>query len=210
MANDIAKHDPADGQRALAWRALNLLTSTTDRIVAELGADAPVAIDAGLSKTEHELRPVPAGGADRAQWETAIDERLRRLAVKVAPTAGAEQTQEWRFAMIEALSDLPALIALTAAKRAIHRPFRFIGDIESAIREIATELLAEREGRLRGLRRMQADLARAMAPPAALPAPLPDVPIPAAHIRAIPAPLRAIGLKIGALTADQVEAALAA
>jgi hypothetical protein len=76
-----------------------------------------------------------------------MDERLRRLAAKVLPTAG-EGAQAWREAMVEALSDLPAMIALTAARRAIHTPFRFVGEIEVEIRRIAAELESRRNTRL--------------------------------------------------------------
>lgn len=198
-----------DGQHDLAWKALSLLTSTTDRVVAELGAQAETAIAAAVAKTQRELRPVPEPGEARAEWGIALDERLRRLAVKVAPTATAAQTIEWRTAMTDALSDLPAMIALTAAKKAIHRPFRFIGDIEAGVREIASELLTDRQARLRGLERMRADLARAMRPPAALPGADADAPISPEMIRAMTPQLRAMGLAAGFITQDDIDQALA-
>lgn len=212
MAQDLVTLDPAgpaDGPRGLASRALSLLTSTTDRVRAELGEEAGAAIAAAAAQVEHELRPVPAEPALRREWEAALDERLRRLAVKVAPTASPEQTVEWRRAMAEALSDLPAMIALTAARRAIHRPFRFVGDIEAAVREIAAELLDRREARLRGLRRMAAELDRAMRAPPALPANDPAAPIGAAQIRAMGPDLRRMGLAAGYLTKAEVAAAMA-
>lgn len=169
MGNDVAMIDGADGLRALAQRALNLPPSTTDAIAAALGADAPACLDAAIAKLQHDLRPVPADGDDRGAWVMAIDERLRRLAVKVLPTARSADTVEWRNAMTEALSDLPAMVSLTAAKRAIHRPFRFIGEIEAAVREIAAELLDERQRRLAMLRRHRGEIERALAPPPALP-----------------------------------------
>jgi hypothetical protein len=209
MGNEITT-ERADGQRDLAWKALNLLTSTTDRILSELGDDAQTAIAAAVAKTEYELRPVPEVGDGRAEWVAALDERLRRLAVKVAPTAAANQTVEWRTAMTEALSDLPAMIALTAAKKAIHRPFRFIGDIEAGVREIATELLENRRARLRALERMRADLERAARAAPAIAAPPPDAPITAAQIRAMPVALREMGVDAGFITREEADAAFEA
>lgn len=208
MGNDITT-DRADGLRDLAWKALSLLTSTTDRVVAELGDDAGAAIAAAIAKTEHELRAVPADGDHRSEWVHALDERLRRLAVKVAPTATPAQTVEWRNAMADALSDLPAMIALTAARNAIHRPFRFIGDIEAGVREIAADLLAERQIRLRGLDRMRGEIERAMKAATSLPAPAADAPISPELIRAMKPEMRRMGLKAGFITAADVEAAMA-
>lgn len=206
MATDLTTTDPADGRRALAWKALNLLTSTTERAIVELGDQALPAIDAAIEKTEHELRPVPTGDG-RAEWEAALDERMRRLAVKVAPTASEAQTAPWRDAMKEALSDLPAMVALSAARRAIHRPFRFIGDIEHGVREIADEIIGRRRARLVALRRMRREIERAAAPAIALPE-CEEREYTAAQIRAMSADIRSIGLKVGALTQAQIDAAL--
>jgi len=177
-------------------------------MVAELGDDATACIEAAILHHEHRLRPVPTERAQRAEWEKAIDERIRRLAVKVAPTASAAQTSEWRSALIEALSDLPAMISLTAAKRAIHRPFRFIGDIEHGIREIAGELLDNREKRLAELRWHKAAIERAMNQ-RALPEPDPAPEITGAAIVAMSDELRALGLARGFLSQEQVDAAMA-
>lgn len=158
---------------------MSLHPSTTSTLAERLGADAPACIHAAIAKIEHELRPVPPAGADRAEWGAALDERLRRLAVKVLPTAKAADTLEWRSAMVDALADLPAMIALTAAKHAIHRPFRFIGEIEAAVREIALELMGKRETALAAFRRHRDAIERAVTPPApALAAPDDGAPLP--------------------------------
>lgn len=188
---------------------------TTTGLAERLGSDAPACIDAAIAKVQHDMRPVPEPGDARAQWANAMDERLRRLAVKVLPTAKPVDTQEWRTAMVDALSDLPAMVALTAAKRAIHRAYRFIGEIEAAVREIATELQAERLAMLAALERHRAEILAALAPPPALPAPGPDAPVTPAQIRAmarLPAwpDLRAMGLTLGSFTEDDIAAALPA
>ena len=188
---------------------MSLLPSTTEALIERLGAQAAECIDAAIGKIEHELRPVPVDKSGDDAWRAAIDERLRRLAVKVLPTARAADTQEWRSAMVDALSDLPAMVSLTAAKRAIHRPFRFIGDIETEVRQIADGLMLERAGRLAALRRHRDEIARAMAATGALPAPPAEREITAIEIRALTPALRSLGIAVGAITEDQVAAALA-
>lgn len=195
MANDLTNTtDLAAGHPDLATKALSLLTSTTDRVLAELGNDADAAIHAAIIKTDRELMAVPDAGPHRAAWESAMHERLRRLAVKVSPTASENQTKPWQDSMAEAFSDLPAMIALTAAKRAIHTPFRFIGEVEVEVRRIAVELTQRRHDRLRSLRRMQGDIERAMRPIPTLPKhePEPATPEEVARINGF---LRSIGVR---------------
>lgn len=209
MANDISTTDQADGLRDQAWRALSLHPSTTTTLASQLGTDAPACIAAAIAKVEHDLRPVPRDTEGRAGWEAAIDTRLTRLAAKVLPTAKSADTKVWRDAMTDALSDLPAMVSLTAAKRAIHQPFRFVGEIEAAVRDIAAEILVERQAALAAFRRHAADIDKALNPPvAALPAPAEDVPITAAQIRAMTSDLRRMGVKAGFITQADVDAAL--
>lgn len=187
-------------------RALSLLFSPTDAAVAALGCDADAAIDAAIAKTDTEMALVPSATEPRKQWETALDERLRKLGAKVLPTAAADAAQAWRDAMVEALSDLPAMIALTAAKQAIHKPFRFVGEVEPAIRELADGMMHRRRVRRDALMRMREAIRRAAAPAPALEAPKE---ISALEIRAMKPELRSLGLKAGFITKEQIEAALA-
>lgn len=189
---------------------MSLHPSTTTTLATALGTDAPGCIAAAIAKVEHDLRPVPQDRAGRESWGRAIDERLRRLAVKVLPTAKPADTEAWRSALIEALADLPAMVALTAAKRAIHRPFRFIGDIEVTVREIAAEVLADRQEHLAAFTRHRNEIDRALNPPVAeLPPPDGDAPISAHGIRAMTADFRRLGLKAGFITQEQIDAAFA-
>lgn len=147
---------------------------------------------------------VPTLPAGREQWENALDERLRKLGAKVLPTASAEAAQAWRDALIEALCDLPAMVALTAAKLAIHKPFRFVGEVEPMIRELAEEMMQRRRVRRDALERMRMAIQRAMAPQPVLE---PPGEISAAGIRAMRPEMRSLGLKAGFITEEQVEAA---
>lgn len=193
------------GAHDLAWKALSLLFSPTDVALAELGTDADAAIDAATAKNAAEMAPVPVDQQQRGGWDRAMDERLRRLAAKVLPTASVEAATAWRDAMVEALSDLPAMIALSAAKKAIHKPFRFVGEVEPAIREIADAMIERRHVRAAALQRMREAIRRAANPAPALPAPE----ITLAGIRAMKPEIRSLGLKAGFITQEQVDAALA-
>lgn len=209
MANNLTSPDPtnasvAGGAHDLAWKALNLLFSPTEVAIAQLGDDADAAIDAAVARNAGEMAAVPTDRARRAEWAAAMDERLRRLAAKVLPTASPDAAAAWRDAMVEALSDLPAMIALTAAKKAIHKPFRFVGEVEPAIREIADAMVERRHVRAAAFERMRAAIRRAANPPTALPAPE----ITPAGIRAMKPEMRALGLRAGFITQDQVDAAI--
>ena len=209
MANDLTTTDQADGLRDQAWKALSLHPSTTTGLASALGTDAPACIAAAIAKTEHDLRPVPRDEDGRGQWEAAIDTRLTRLAAKVLPTAKPADTTVWRDAMTDALCDLPAMVSLTAAKRAIHTPFRFIGEIEIAVREIADGILAERQAALAAFRRHAAEINAALNPVApAIASPVADAPITVDQIRAMTPQFRAMGLKAGFITQQQIDEAI--
>jgi hypothetical protein len=201
---------PAPGHPDTALLASNLPRWTTERAVEALGTGTPEALTAAIALVERELRPVPRDAEGRKAWCIAIDDRLRRLAAKVAPGMAPAQGDEWRSAMVEALSDLPAMVALTACKRAMHRPFQFLNQVEAAVREIAASVIEEREARRRAAERILRDLERAAAAPPALPRADLDRPVTAEEIRAMPPSVRAMGVKIGAISEADVAAALAA
>lgn len=187
---------------------MNQLRSTTDGFAAALGKDAISAIDAAQAKLTSEMAPVPDGEAG-ANWTLAIDERLRRLAVKVAPHLPDDRCRDWRQAMVEALSDLPAMISLTATKRARHLPFRYMGDIETGVREIASGMIEDRRRQFARLEQIREGILRASTPPPSLPAPG-EIPFTIAEIRAMSREVRSMGLKCGALTEYEIAAADAA
>lgn len=133
-----------------------------------------------------------------------MDERLRRLAVKVAPGMAPAQTEEWRKVMTDALADLPAMVALTAAKRALHVPMTFMNEIEGAVRAQAAVVIAERRNAVERLRLLEVQM-RQMGM-----ARLEDRradPLTTEEIAAMPAHVREMGLKCGAITQEQADAA---
>lgn len=198
---------PAAGRPDLAWLALNPRAWTTEAAGELAGRIGPNAVADAIAQIEDRLAPVPRDPEGRASWLAAIDERLRRLAVKVAPGMAPAQTEEWRKVMADALSDLPAMVALTAAKRALHVQMTYMNEIEGAVRAQAAVVIAERRiavERLRllavqmrqtGMRRLEDRRAD----------PLTD-----GEVAALSPDMRAMGLKCGAITQEQIDAALAA
>jgi len=205
MGQDIITTDRAPGHLALATLALNPRRWTTVAARSLAGADAEDAIAAAAVKLDGDLAPVPSDPALRADWRAAMDERLRRLAVKIAPGMSPEQAQPWRDVMVDALADLPAMVALTAAKRAIHRPMRFLNEVEQVVREIAATVILERRAAKARLELFARSLRQAGA--AALPPQAEDAPLSPHEIRALPKYLRDMGLRHGWLTPEAVETA---
>lgn len=185
MANELTTTttDLAPGPQTLVSLAKSPSAWTTEGARAVRAAATETDIAGALLRLADELAPVPMDTAARREWGNALDERLRRLAVKIAPGMSAAQGREWREVMVDALSDLPALVALTAAKRAIHRPMQFMNEIEPVVREIAADLERQRREAIARLERMRGEIERAAHPAPALPAPF--EPIDAAELAAI-------------------------
>lgn len=145
---------------------------------------------------------VPRDAEARAGWEAALGELLKDLGGKIAPGMPAEAADRWCGVMIKALSDLPAMIALTAAKRAIHQPMQFLNEVETAIRNIAAVVVRERKNALGRLEALERELRAASQ--SALPAPAVE-PMTQEEIDALPVSMRRAGLRFGALTEEQAK-----
>lgn len=145
--------------------------------------------------------------ADREAWAKAMDERLRRLALKAAPLAAPAQGDAWRSMMLEALDDLPAMVALTAAKRARHEPLQFLNEIEPAIRKIAAQVILERKHAIERLRLLERQIRQARMPRLENRR---SEPLTASEIAAMTPAMREMGLKCGAISQQQIDAAIEA
>ena len=171
-----------------------------DEARALLAEQAPGAVDYALAYVDRAFEPVPVEPSARQGWKIAMDERLRRLAVKISPTMSPAQSQPWREVMVDALSDLPAMVALTAAKRAVHHPLKYMNEVEGVVREIARHVSAERRlarSRLENLR---------LAPQSvvALPPQEDGAPISFDEIRKMSPTIRDLGISSGFITPDQL------
>lgn len=170
-----------------------------------VGDDATSAITAAKASIAQDLAPVPRDAEALTGWKRAMDERLRRLAVKISPGMSVEQGKPWRDVMVDALSDLPAMVALTAAKRAIHRPMKFLNEVEAIVREIAQTVMLERKVARMRLDELLAEMKRANRP--ALPPQADGAPFSPDEIRKMSAAMRAFGVGVGAISQTDVDAA---
>lgn len=184
--------------------ALNPRAWTTERATELAGQIGPTAVADAIARIEEQLAPVPRDKDQRDAWRTALDERLRRLALKVSPGMSPAQTAPWRDVMTEALADLPAMVALTAAKRAIHVRMQYMNQVEDAVRDMAALVIAERKIAIERLRMLAIQMRQAAMP--RLVNRRAD-PLTTAEIAAMSADVRDMGLKCGAITQDQIDEA---
>jgi hypothetical protein len=136
-----------------------------------------------------------------------LGDDLSLISTKIAPTMSTEQADAWIKVMVIALSDLPGRVSREAAARALHRPMKFLNEVETVIREEATVIAWRHTTALSRLRKLHEEMARDAGPVPAAPEPV--EPLTAQQIRALPQPLREIGLKIGAITEADIDAAYA-
>jgi hypothetical protein len=71
---------------------------------------------------------------------------------------------DWLSATLMSLSDLPAKIAISAVRQAVHRDFRFPSEVKPVIREIAAGIAERHRLALHRLKLMRAELERAANP----------------------------------------------
>jgi hypothetical protein len=139
-----------------------------------------------------------------------LADALRPMGAKIAPTMSTEQATAWLAAMVMALSDLPEIGVVKAAREAIHVPIRFPNEVDGVIRAKSEEVMYRHHRairRLRGLREMidmPGKMARSLPPPLSAD----QDPITAEEIRAMTPSMIRIGLANGWLTQAEVDAAL--
>ncbi|WP_242137365.1 hypothetical protein [Sphingomonas sp. TREG-RG-20F-R18-01] len=219
MANDLTTTDRAAQSKAVGAFANSTMWNLTSAMAQADGVDV-VAVLAGyerglmpLAEAEpkgRSLRDPSAAGA----LTTLLGDDLAMLATKIAPTLATDQADAWIKVMCVALSDLPGRVAREAATAALHRPMKFLNEVESVIRDEAAAITVRHSVALRRLKQMADAIARASMPSTTLPDD--DVstgPMPLARIRALsrlegwPA-FKKIGLSTGSFTEDEIDAAL--
>lgn len=204
MANDLTTTDRADGIRSVSRLALNPQAWTTDRALAIAGANPEPALQAALAELRQPLAPVPTEPPLRKEYRDALGVRLTTIGKKIMPTMTPEQCKGWCDAVTDALADLPAMLALTAAKRALRTPLNFLSQVDGEIRRLATVILNERT---LAAHRISA-LLIALAAPAPTETVEDAVEFTDDEIRRMSADMRALGLGCGALTQEMIDRAL--
>ncbi|MCH4893992.1 hypothetical protein GO308_12790 [Sphingomonas sp. SFZ2018-12] len=139
---------------------------------------------------------------------TVLADALSLICTKIAPTMSAEQAGAWVRVMVAALANLPGRTAIRAAQRVLQRPIAFISEVDGAIREEAKEIALRHALATRRIRELAALREREL-PAIHFEPEGDDQPIAPEKIRAMPAPLREMGLAAGWITEAEVAAALA-
>uniref|UniRef100_UPI0035CB7A36 hypothetical protein n=1 Tax=uncultured Sphingomonas sp. TaxID=158754 RepID=UPI0035CB7A36 len=175
MANEITTTDRAPGAEAIS-RLARLPRTWTKTEALKLAGDDPLAtLAAAKASIVAGITDLPHAG-NREQWAAAMASRLDPLAAKIAPTMSVQQGQAWRNAMIDALSNLPGMVSITAAKRALHQPMQFISEVEGAIRAAAELIILERKDAIARIQWLITDLETCQRPQIAAPSEEPPTP----------------------------------
>lgn len=136
-----------------AFDLARALTSTSleevSAAIAEIEATQP------LSRVEPKLDGV---------WANRVLDALRPLGAKISIGAKPEDVRAWTTAVVAALSDLPPRIAVGALRKALHRPMRFLNEVEFVVREYAEEAIEAQANALWRLKRMKREIERAANP----------------------------------------------
>lgn len=149
------------------WTKTEALKLAGDNPLAAL-AEAKASIFAGMTDLPN--------AENRKEWAAAMASRLDPLAAKIAPTMSVAQGQAWRNAMIDALANLPGMVSITAAKRALHQPMQFISEVEGAIRAAAELIILERKDAIARIQWLITDLETCQRPQLAAPPEAPPTP----------------------------------
>ncbi|MFZ3484258.1 hypothetical protein [Sphingomonas sp. 3-13AW] len=171
-----------------------------------------VALEALYRRPPAPLRETEPGGKSlrhpgaAGEMTTGLGDDLAMIWTKFAPTGSADQADAWIKTMVIALDDLPGRVAREAAQMVLRQPIRFAGDVDPAIREAASGILARRSRARYRIRELREAIEAQQAGQAIEGDTI--QPLSPEKIRALPPAMRAIGVSIGAITQDEVDAAL--
>jgi hypothetical protein len=178
---------------------------TTEAALALAGSDPEPMLRAALAELRRPLDPVPGDPALRKEFRDALGVRLTTIGKKIMPTMTADQCKDWCSAVTDALTDLPAMLVLTATKRALRTPMNFLSQVDGEIRRLATVIQNERT---MGAYRITTMLEVLAAPTPAEVAAEEPVEFTDEEIRRMSPDMRALGLGCGALTQEMIDQAV--
>jgi hypothetical protein len=89
---------------------------------------------------------------------------LKAIGAKVSPQMSGNQVSAWLDAVSLSLSIFPAKVAASAARAAIHEPFKFLGDVDAKLHELAQIELERHKLALWRLNLMRKEIQRAANP----------------------------------------------
>jgi len=190
--------------RSLARTALEPSWSLRDCMAEAVAADVAEAIagyEAGLEPLSA-ADPFLADPKKRSIAARAVCTALRPTGAKLAPHLSAAQAEAWIDGVLLSLSKWPPRVAAAAARAAVHEPFRFIGDVDARLHELAANIDRKHRNALHRLRRLAEEMERAANPPPALPPPEPILFWTLEEARTLNPALLAIGLRQGFILRD--------
>lgn len=164
--------------RELARTALQPSWSLRDCMAEAEAADVAEAI-AGYEASLEPLNaadPFLADPKKRSVAARAVCTALRPTGAKLAPHLSSAQAEAWIDAVLLSLSKWPPRVAAGAARAAVHEPFRFIGDVDARLHELAANIDRKHRNALHRLHRIAEEMERAANPPPTLPPPEEIVP----------------------------------
>lgn len=185
--------------RELARTALQPSWSLRDCMAGAAAADVAEAIagcEAGLEPLSA-ADPCLADPRKRSVAARAVCTALRPIGAKLAPHLSSAQAEAWIDGVLLSLSKWPPRVAAAAARAAVHEPFRFIGDVDARLHELAAGIDRRHRNALHRLRRLAEEMERAANPPPSLAPPEPILPWPIEEARRLNPSLLAIGLRQG-------------
>jgi hypothetical protein len=191
--------------RELARVALQPSWSLRDCMAEAAAGDVAEAIagyEAGLLPLSA-LDPCLAEPRKRSDAARAVCTALRPTGAKLAPHLSPAQADAWIDGVLLSLSKWPPRVAAAAARAAVHEPFRFIGDVDAKLHELAATIDRKHRNALFRLRRLAEEIERAANPPPRLEAPEEETqPWPIEEARRLNPSLLAIGLRQGFIAED--------
>lgn len=129
MSDNIISSSRTIARTVMSWPLdLNALAKQVDRSAVSHALD-------GYRKAM-----IPMGKltkAERQDDQQALARLIRSIGLRIRPDFTEDQAQMWITAMVEALDDQPARIAMLAAKEAQRHPLQFPGEVLKIILEKA-------------------------------------------------------------------------
>lgn len=143
--------------------------------MAERG-DVPAVADlnAAIAELEAMLPLKKAEPGLDGQASRLIEDALRPIGAAIDPRFPANDSKVWRKALLLKLSNLPGPIVLKAVRKAMHESFRFFGDVEPKVRELANEAAEHQRIALWRMKRWRDEIEKALNPQPMLEAPPPE------------------------------------
>lgn len=156
-------------------RELNRMVLSPDWRLASAADADPATVAQAIAEIEQAKSLAEIEPKLNGPHAEAVLDALRPIGAKIDPRMDANQGTAWRAAVTMALSDLPPRIALYAVRKTVHVPMSFLNEVEREARKIATEALERQTTALYRLKRMRAEIERALAPQPMIEAPPPMV-----------------------------------